>query len=783
MKAGAFRALRHKNFRLYAAGQAVSLSGSWLHNTALSWLLYRMTHSEWLAGLLSLSSHLPMLVLGLAGGAAADAFPRRALVLATQTVFLTQAALLAWLTGTGRIEVWMIFALGALNGVANAFDIPARQAMLLDMTGQEELISAIGLNSMIFNLARIAGPSLAGLALAEWGEAWCFGLNAASFLAVLAGLLLMRFEARKQSAAAATWAETWRHLREQPGALALLGLCAGLNVGFSGVFVLNPFFAADVFGLGPRGLGVLTASMGLGAVMGTYLLAKETNQKTLPRVSMLSGMAMGAAFLGYAASGAFVLSLLLMAVAGGSLMRQNGATNSVLQAVAPGHLRGRIVSLFGMAVVGMGPLGAALAGAVARGTGPRTAAALSGVWCLGLSAWVGWRLRRMALLVICLAPLGAADEGLKGQVKELLAETSRLTGLKVKRQVPAGYLTKAELERYLAKKMKEEVKPEALAIEEIVIKRLGFAKEDFRLKETTLELLNEQAAAFYDFKERKLFVIQPVMPEMTAELLVHELGHALQDQHFGLRKFLNGAGEDDDGALARMAVMEGQAMYLMAKAADRPIDLGADGGADGGAADAGYPVLAKAPLYLRASLLFPYEQGARFQAAVCEKYADCIKRVFETPPASTAQVMHPELYFAGVKPVAVPMPESPRTGAWKTRATGNLGEFDFQVLLRTHGVPWRGLTEKWRGGGYRLLENKKAKNVFLLQHASEWADEEAAGRWMDAYRQVLRAKESEFRVEREDAGRLEGRGEHGRVLVRREGKRVVVEEGLPENVK
>jgi hypothetical protein len=340
-------------------------------------------------------------------------------------------------------------------------------------------------------------------------------------------------------------------------------------------------------------------------------------------------------------------------------------------------------------------------------------------------------------------------------------------------------LTKAELEKYLARKMKEEVKAEQLEIEEIVVKRLGFAGEEFKLKETTLELLNEQAAAFYDFKARKLFVIQPVLPEMTAELLVHELGHALQDQHFGLRKFLNGAGENDDGALARMAVMEGQAMYLMAKAAERPVELVA--GEDG--AEMEYPVLAKVPLYLKASLLFPYEQGLRFQAAVCEKHQDCLERVFRQPPVSSAQVMHPELYFQGVKPVAVKLPEAPAGVAMKERARGNLGEFDFELLLRTHQVKARGITEQWRGGAYRLLEKRTAKGEYLLQHASEWASEEAARNYYEAYLEVLRKKSKRFEVREKKAEALRVRTEYGMTLAERLGKRVVVQEGLPENVK
>lgn len=752
------------------------MTGSWLHNTALSWLLYRMTHSEWQLGLMSLVTNLPMLLLGMAGGAAADRFPRRSLVIATQSVFLVQAALLALLTAQGLVEVWHVFVLGAIYGVANAFDIPARQAMLLDMTGEDELISAISLNSMLFNLARIVGPSLAGFALASLGEAWCFGLNALSFLAVLLGLLCMRFESEVRSETAATWNETWRYLNSHPSGGALLLLCAALNIGFSGIFVLNPFFAEDIFGQGPRGLGFLTASMGVGAVLGTYLLAKETNQAKLPRVSIFSGMSIGAAFLAYAASPAFALSLLLMAIAGGSLMRQNAATNSVLQSAAPKHLRGRVVSLFGMSVVGMAPIGAALAGALARQTSPRIAAGWSAAWCLFFSGWTYLRLRRALALLILVLPMGAADQQFAMQVRTLLTETSQLTGLAIKRQVPAAFLSRAELEKYLAKKMKEDVDPKAIATEELVIKRLGFAPEDFKLKETTLALLSEQAAAFYDFEKRKLFVVDSTPGSVGPELLIHELGHALQDQHFGLRRFLKAAGDDDDGALARMAVMEGQAMWLMAKHARRRMEPAQAESSD----EADYPVLAKVPLYLKESLLFPYEKGVYFQAAVCAKHDDCISRVFREPPVSSAQILHPDLYFRGVKPEIVKMPDAPTKGKWKPRAEGNLGEFDYDLLIRTHKVEATGVAMNWRGGGYRLLEEKKSKDL-LLQHASVWEDEDSARDWFTAYRQILRAKWKTFELSEDSADLLRGKGDSGIFVMRREGKRVTVEEGLPLN--
>ncbi|MFN7541526.1 MAG: MFS transporter, partial [Acidobacteriota bacterium] len=240
MDFASLRALRHRNFRLYLAGQLFSLSGSWIHNTALSWLVYRLTHSEWMLGLVSLFNNLPMLLLGVWGGVVADCIPRRRIVLVTQSVFLVQAAFLAWLVASGQVRVWHVYVLGILFGLANAFDIPARQAMLLDMSSEEDLISAVSLNSLTFNLARIAGPALGGFTIGLWGEAWCFALNALSFGAVLLGLLRMRLPVAPlmQRPARESIRELFCFLRDSRLAARLLILCAFLNVGFSGVFVL-----------------------------------------------------------------------------------------------------------------------------------------------------------------------------------------------------------------------------------------------------------------------------------------------------------------------------------------------------------------------------------------------------------------------------------------------------------------------------------------------------------------------------------------------------------------
>lgn len=750
--------------------------------------MYRLTHSEWMLGLMSLFTNLPMLLLGVVGGLAADRFTRKRIVMVTQSVFLLQAAVLAVLTLTGVVKIWHVFALGLVFGLANAFDIPARQAMMLDMSSREDLISAVSLNSLIFNAARIIGPGMGGLAVAGIGEGWCFAVNAVSFLAVLCVLLIMRMPMQHVgTGVAGKLSEGFAYVARNAVAWRMLLLCGLMNVGFSGVFVLSPFFAEDIFGKGAWGLGWITASMGLGAVAGTYFLAGSRDVSGLPRVSVLSGLGLGVALSAYGASPNYWFSLVCMAIAGGCLMGQNAATNSTLQSGTPEHLRGRIVALFGTAVVGMSPVGAAIFGALARGTGVRIASICAGALCLTAAFGMGRGLRRHgALLLFLLGPLFAAEPPLMQKVDQYLRETSELTGFAIERKVPAAMMSASELERYLKSKLKTDVDPKKLDTEEAVLKMFGFAPPDFKLRETTIELLQEQAAAFYDFKTKKLYVLDHVREELGGELLIHELGHALADQRYGLSKFMKGSKGDDDAALARMAVMEGQAMWLMGEHSAREAGLSLKTAPElvqrlsqpEDTSDDRYPVMKKVPLYLKESLLFPYSWGFRFQAAVCVKDADCLKRVFEQPPVSSAQVMHPDLYFAGVVPEKVLLPLAPKGGGWKARAEGTLGEIDLDLLLRTFGKISAGIVEASRGGAYRLYEQKKSRDL-LLVHASVWKDDAAALKWFDAYALVLASKWKNFQVTSRSAGAIDGTGGSGAFRLRLDGRRVTVEEGLP----
>src|SRR5579883_708731 len=268
--AQSFRALRHRNFRLFIGGQIVSLVGTWMQRVAESWLVYRLTHSELLLGTAWFCSQIAVFALGPLGGLAADRFSRRNLVVVTQTLSMLQAFMLAALTLSGRVQVWHVLALSALLGIINAFDMPGRQALVIHMTNKEDLLPAISLNSAVFNTARVLGPGVAGVLLAAVGEGVCFLLNGLSFLAVIGSLLMMRMPVVERKPAAPPMRHlvdgfryTWHHQAVR----RILGLMAAATLAGMPVLVLIPFFADDIFHRGSRGLGFLMAAMGCGAVV------------------------------------------------------------------------------------------------------------------------------------------------------------------------------------------------------------------------------------------------------------------------------------------------------------------------------------------------------------------------------------------------------------------------------------------------------------------------------------------------------------------------------------
>lgn len=392
-----FRALRHRNFRLFISGQVVSLVGTWMQNVAQAWLVYRLTHSELLLGTAWFCSQIAVFALGPLGGLAADRFSRRNLVVVTQTLSMLQAFALAALTLSGKVQVWHILALAGCLGVINAFDMPGRQALVIHMTSQEDLLNAISLNSAVFNTARVLGPGIAGLLVAAVGEGYCFLINGVSFLAVIAGLLMMRMPAFERRAPESPWqhlVDGFRYAWRRDDVRRVLGLMAAATLAGMPILVLTPFFADDLFHQGSRGLGFLMGAMGVGAVAGTLVLARQTRVSGLPAVMASSGFFVGCAYLGFALSPSYWVSLAIMPPIGFFVMRQMASANTTVQTLIPDAYRGRIMALYSMTVVGLGPFGSLAAGALAHRFGARVTVAAGATLALAAAATFAWSLHR-----------------------------------------------------------------------------------------------------------------------------------------------------------------------------------------------------------------------------------------------------------------------------------------------------------------------------------------------------------------------------------------------------
>ncbi len=357
-----------------------------MQSVAQSWLVYRLTGSEWLLGVTSFCSNFPVFVLGPIAGVVADRFDRRKVVLTTQTLFMLQAFVLGWLTITGRVATWQILALAGFLGCVNAFDVPARQSLMIHMAGKDDLLGAISLNSATFNTARIVGPSLGGMMVARFGEGVCFFFNGVSFFGLIAGMLLMNFPPIERALPDAPWnhlKDGLRYVWQHREVRALLILVGSLTMAISPVIVLGPVFADRIFSRGSVGLGFLMASLGLGAVIGVVSLAHRTEHKALPRVALMSTILLGTAMIGFAFAPAFAILLPCTLVIGFGIFRQNAATNTLIQTMIQEEYRGRVMSIYSMMAVGVMPIGSLTAGALAGLIGPRLTVAIGAGLCFG----------------------------------------------------------------------------------------------------------------------------------------------------------------------------------------------------------------------------------------------------------------------------------------------------------------------------------------------------------------------------------------------------------------
>jgi len=384
--ATAVRALRHRNFQLFFAGQMISLIGTWMQTVAQSWLVYRLTGSSLLLGTVGFASQLPVFLIAPIGGAVADRTNRHRVVIATQTASMILAFILSLLTLTHRVQVWQIMVLAAGLGVVNAFDIPARQAFLMDMVGREDLMNAIALNSSMFNGARILGPAVAGILVAWVGEGWCFFANAVSYIAVIAGLLMMRAEHPANLAGEASpiehILEGFRFVaRAAPirAILLLLGLVSLVGMPYS---VLMPVFASEILHGGARELGWLMGATGVGALLGALSLATRVGVRGLGKIIGLCAGGFGGSLILFAFSKMFWLSMLLLLPVGFTMMVQMASSNTLLQSMVPDQMRGRVIAVYSMMFMGMAPFGAFFAGAIAHHIGAPWTVAVGGVACI-----------------------------------------------------------------------------------------------------------------------------------------------------------------------------------------------------------------------------------------------------------------------------------------------------------------------------------------------------------------------------------------------------------------
>lgn len=426
------RALAHRNYRLYFGGQGVSLIGTWMTRIATGWLVFRLASpadQAFLLGFVSFAGQLPAFFLAPFVGALVDRWNRHRLLVVTQTLSLVQSALLAVVAfrGTpGIATIWQVAALSLFQGLINAFDMPARQAFLVQLINRrEDLANAIALNSSLVNGARLVGPSVAGVVIALANEGWCFVVDAVSYLAVIAALLAMDVTPRQRAShRPPLWRGIVEGFRYAFGFPPIRDLLLQLAlVSFMGMpyTVLMPIFAADVLHGGPYAFGFLTGASGVGALAGALYLASRRTVLGLGRTIVLATTTFGCGLIGFALSHVLWISLLFMLLTGFGMMVQMAASNTILQTIVEEDKRGRVMSFYSMAFLGVAPFGSLFGGALAERIGAAGTVLVGGVACL-LGAWLfAWRLphlrtlvrpiyRRMGILPEIAAGLQAATE-------------------------------------------------------------------------------------------------------------------------------------------------------------------------------------------------------------------------------------------------------------------------------------------------------------------------------------------------------------------------------------
>ena len=393
----AWRALRHRNFRLFFGGQSISLIGTWMTRIATSWLVYRLTGSALLLGTVSFSGQIPTFLFAPFAGVWVDRLNRRHVLVWTQTLSMVQSLALAALTLSGHITIHRILILAVTQGIINAFDMPGRQAFMVQMVGdRQDLGNAIAINSSMVNMARLIGPSLAGMLIAATNEGWCFLIDGVSYLAVIASLLAMRMPAhtprREITSMAHELHEGWTYVSGFLPIRTILTLFAVVSLMGMPFVVLMPIFAARVLHGGPHTLGFLMGAMGVGALVSALSLATRKNVRGLIRMIPIAAAVFGLGLIGFGMSHWFWLSMVTVLAAGMGMMQGMAASNTIIQTLVSEDKRGRVMSYYTMAFMGMAPFGSLLAGTMASAVGAPWTVIVSGSVVLLGAAWFFTRL-------------------------------------------------------------------------------------------------------------------------------------------------------------------------------------------------------------------------------------------------------------------------------------------------------------------------------------------------------------------------------------------------------
>jgi MFS family permease len=388
----AWRALRHRNFRLFFGGQTISLIGTWMTRVATSWLVYRLTKSSLLLGTVGFAGQIPTFLLAPLAGVIVDRIDRRKVLVWTQTLAMAQSLMLAWLTLSHRINIAEVLVLSATQGIINAFDMPARQSFMIRMVeDRADLSNAIAINSSMVNTARLVGPSLAGLLIAATNEGWCFLVDGVSYIAVIASLLMMRIQHEQLEHAGTTMVEQlrqgWDYVVSSLPIRSILLLFALISLMGWPFMVLMPIFAAQVLHGGPHTLGFLMGAVGVGSLVSALSLVVRRSVRGLLKVIPIGAAVFGAGLVAFGLSRTLWFSIPMMFVTGFGMMQGVTSSNTILQTLVDEKMRGRVMSYYTMAFVGMAPFGSLLAGALAHAIGAPRTVIISGVACILGSVW------------------------------------------------------------------------------------------------------------------------------------------------------------------------------------------------------------------------------------------------------------------------------------------------------------------------------------------------------------------------------------------------------------